>query len=350
MDRYSKQDLLKFSQELLIAFGMPRDKADVVAEVLLEADLLGHTTHGMQLLVPYQAAIKNDTMTLEGEAELIQDAGSAITWDGRYLPGPYLVVKAIEKGLERIKEHPVVSLALRRCHHTACLASYLEMATRRGLMMLMYNSDPDHKGVAPFGGKEPLLNPDPIAVGIPTHDDPILIDISTSATSVGRTMRTRKEGKQLPGKWLLSPDGEPTADPEKYFGDPPGTILPLGGADLGYKGFGLMLMVEAMTNALTGWGRKDEPGRWGCNVLIQLVDPGAFGGQEAFLAETSFVARACRENPPIDPNNPVRLPGQAGLAKKRLMQEKGVELAGVIMPRLVKIADELGITPPTPLS
>ena len=92
-----------------------------------------------------------------------------------------------------------------------------------------------------MGGKEPLLNPDPIAVGIPTDGDPILVDISTSTTSVGQTLKAKKAGKRMPGKWLMTADGKATDDPEDYFADPPGTILPLGGMDAGYKGYALML-------------------------------------------------------------------------------------------------------------
>ena len=287
-------------------------------------------------------------MNLEGEPRLIKDHGSTLLWEGGYLPGPYVMVQAITKGLQRLGRHPMVSLAIRRSHHTASLGAYLSRATDLGYLMLIFNSDPSHQGIAPFGGKKALLNP--IAVGIPTLGGPILVDISTSATSVGRTLRAQKEGKPLPGKWLLSPQGLPSADPADYFGDPPGSILPLGGADLGYKGFGLMLMVEALTNGLTGFGRKDDPGRWGCNVFIQLIDPDAFGGKEAFVAETSFVDQACRENPPIDPQRPVRLPGQAALAKKRRMLENGVELAGVIMPRLHEMALKLGVALPEPLA
>ncbi len=328
---------------------MAADKAPTVSRILVEADLLGHTTHGLQLVVPYCAAMKNETLPSEGEAELVKDTGSTVLWDGHYLPGPWLVENAIDLGLERLGRHPVMSLAIRRAHHTACLAAYLTRVTDLGYMIMIYNSDPDHKGIAPFGGKEPLLNPDPIAVGIPTGGDPILVDISTSTTSVGQTLKAKKAGKRMPGKWLMTADGKASDDPEDYFADPPGSILPLGGMDAGYKGFALMLMVEAMTNAMSGWGRKDEPGRWGCNVFIQILDPEAFGGKDAFVAESSFVTRLCLANPPIDPDNPVRMPGQAGLAKKRDALENGVIPGEALMPRLAKLGAKLGVKDIKPL-
>ena len=152
MDRYSAEDLRKYGTDLLIAGGMAADKALTVSRILVEADLLGHTTHGLQLVVPYCAALKNETLPSEGEAELLKDTGSTMLWDGRYLPGPWLLEKAIDEGLERLQDHPVMSLSIRRSHHTACLAAYLTRVTAMGNLIMIYNSDPDHKGIAPFGG------------------------------------------------------------------------------------------------------------------------------------------------------------------------------------------------------
>ena len=62
------------------------------------------------------------------------------------------------------------------------------------------------------------------------------------------------------------------------FADPPGTILPAGGLDHGHKGYGLALMVEALTMGLGGFGRAEPAEGWGASVFVQLLDPDAFAG------------------------------------------------------------------------
>lgn len=349
MPRYAAEDLIRFAEECCLGAGMENRIAKVLAEVLVEADLLGHATHGLQLLEPYLKEMDEGKMTLTGGPEVVRDWPGSLLWDGDYLPGPYLVVKALEEGLTRIKDQPVVSISIRRSHHTACLASYLTRATDHGVMILMYNVAPDHRGVPPFGGKEPVLSPDPIAAGIPTPGDPVLVDISTSVTSVGRTAMAHRRGERMPGKWLMDAEGNATDDPAVHFDDPPGTILPLGQSSAGHKGYALCLLVEAMASAVAGFGRKDEPERWGCNVFIQLIDPEGFGGLEAFRAETGFVTRACVESAPLDPAKPVRLPGQAGLARKRDHLANGVLLAEGLSGRLQDLAEARQVRPPEPI-
>ena len=259
---YVASDLITFAARLMQALGLSQNRAQVVAEILVEADLMGHSTHGLQLLAAYLGELEAGTMTKEGEPTTIVDRGSAVTWDGRYLPGPWLVTQAMDLAFARIQEQPVVTVAIRRSHHIACLAAYLERATEKGLLMVLVSSDPSTQTVAPYGGIQPVYTPNPIAAGIPTQGEPILLDISMSTTSNGLVNRFHNQGQKLPGPWLLDNQGHISDNPADLFSEPPGSVLPLGGFDLGYKGFALGLLVEALTSALGGYGRADEPNRW----------------------------------------------------------------------------------------
>src|SRR5687768_4607575 len=165
-ERYAARDLVTFATQLLDRAGLAY--AETVAEILVEADLMGHSTHGLNLLPAYLRELEADTMTRSGEPIVLNDAGAAVTWDGDYLPGPWLVTKAIDLAMQRLATHPVVTVAIRQSHHIACLAAYLKRATDRGYLMLLASSDPREKSVAPFGGIQPLYSPNPIAAGIPT--------------------------------------------------------------------------------------------------------------------------------------------------------------------------------------
>ncbi|MCK6626565.1 MAG: Ldh family oxidoreductase [Anaerolineae bacterium] len=349
-ERYNATDLINWSSELLQRAGLAPERAHTVAEILVEADLLGHSTHGLQLLATYLRELEAGSMTTTGEPEIVADHGAAITWNGRYLPGPWLMVKAIDLACERIKLHPVVTLTIQRSHHIACLAAYLKRVADQGLLILLLSSDPSGKAVAPYGGLQPLYTPNPVAAGIPTQGEPIMLDISMSTTSMSLIGRLQQSGQRLPHPWLLDNQGQVSDNPADLLTDPPGSILPLGGIDLGYKGFALGLLVEALTSALAGHGRSEQPQRWGASVFLQIIDPAAFGGRENFLRETEWLAEACRTTPTKAGSPPVRLPGSRALRLRAEQLAQGVALYPTILPSLQPWSEKLGIPLPPHLA
>jgi len=343
---YRHAALLSFAAALLEASGLAPDRAATVAEVLVEGDLLGHTTHGLALLPGYLNAIATGGMAVRGEWETVSDRGASVLWDGRRLPGPWLVTQAIELALERAAAHGTATVVIRRSHHIACLAAYLSRVTARGMVVLLQSSDPSVASVAPFGGARAFITPNPIAAGFPTPGDPVLLDVSTSTTTNGLTGRLRSEGRTLDHPWLLDAAGQPTPDPAALVTDPPGSILPLGGLDSGHKGYALGLLVEALTAALGGFGRADPAEGWGAAVFLQVIDPAAFGGLDGFLRQTAWLADAARATPPAPGVDAVRLPGARGLALRRQQLAEGVRLYPSVMPALAPWAERLGMPAP----
>ncbi len=343
---YRHAALLSFAQALLEASGLGPDRAATVADVLVEGDLLGHTTHGLALLPGYLGAIVTGGMATEGEWETVSDRGASVLWDGRRLPGPWLVAQAINLAAERAAAHGTGTVVIRRSHHIACLAAYLTRVTDRGMVVLLQSSDPSVASVAPFGGTRAFITPNPMAAGFPTRGDPVLLDVSTSTTTNGLTGRLRSEGAVLGHPWLLDAAGQPTPDPAALFTDPPGSILPLGGLDSGHKGYALGLLVEALTAALGGFGRADPSEGWGAAVFLQVIDPAAFGGLDNFLRQTTWLADAARGSPPAPGVDAVRLPGARGLALRRRQLAEGVALYPSIMPALAPWAERLGVPAP----
>lgn len=349
MTRYRAADLIRYSAALFAAAGCDGDKPAVVADGLVEADLLGHTTHGLQLAPAYLAELAAGTMTAAGDPEVVSDRGAAVVWDGRRLPGVWLAAKAVDLAVERAAAHGVGTVVVRRSHHIGCLAAFLQRATDRGMMVQVASSDPAVASVAPFGGRTAVFTPDPLAVGIPTDGDPVLIDVSASITTNGLAARLAREGRRFPGRWAQDAAGTPTDDPAVLSATPRGSLLPVGGADHGHKGYGLALLVEALTQGLGGYGRAEAPDRWGASVFVQVTDPSAFGGAEAFRRETSWLASACRASAPVPGVEAVRLPGERGLARKRAALADGVELYPGVLAGLEPYATAFGVAPPVPL-
>lgn len=345
--RYPAPELITFSATLLERAGLDADKATVVAEILVEGDLLGHSTHGLQLLPPYLDEIQNGGMARTGAPRLLADFPAAVTWDGMCLPGPWLIVRALTLAIERAKTNGTCSIVVRRSHHIACLAAYLRRVTDQGLMVVLTCSDPRVAAVAPHGGRRAVYTPNPIAAAWPTDGGPVILDVSMSITSYGRARRFYADKRRLPGAWLLDAQGYPSDDPAVLFAEPAGSLLPIGGLDHGHKGFALGLLVEALTSGLAGHGRADSPNGWTANVHAQVYNPALYGGHDEFLRQTTWLVDACRQTPARPGFDQVRLPGEAALRCREEQLNHGVELYPGIMPALVPWAKTLGVLCPS---
>jgi L-lactate dehydrogenase len=341
--RYPAPALREFARQLLERVGLEREKAGAVAEILVEGDLLGHTTHGLALLPQYLDEVERGSMTRSGDPVVVSDRPAALTWDGRRLPGPWLVLRAIGEAMSRARQNGICAIAIRRSHHIGCLAAYLQRVAEQRLMILLTCSDPNVCSVAPFGGRREVFTPNPLAAAWPTDADPVILDVSMSITTNALTKRLHAEGRRFPGQWALTADGEPTDDPGALYTRPPGTLLPAGGLDHGHKGYAFALLVEALTAGLTGHGRADPGEGWGATVFLQVMDPAHFGGVEGFRRQTGHVAAACRDTPPRPGFEGVRLPGESGIRRRAEQLRDGVALHPSIMPSLQPWADKFGI-------
>jgi LDH2 family malate/lactate/ureidoglycolate dehydrogenase len=349
-DRYRADDLVRFAEGLLTKAGVAADPARVTAEVLVEGDLMGHTTHGLALLPSNLAELAAGRYAKSGEPKVLSDRPAVAVWDGapegKRLLGPWLVRRAFALAAERARTYGTGTVVVRRSGHIACLAAYLPPLVEQGLVALLYSSDPTVASVSPQGGLAGRFTPNPMAAGWPTASRPVLMDISSSITTNGLTARMHQEGRRMPGAWLKSAEGEATDDPGVMFSQPAGSLLPLGGLDAGHKGYALALLIEALTSGLGGYGRANGPKGWGASLFVQVLDPAAFSGEDAFVRETGWLADACRATPVRPGDAPVRMPGDGALARRDEQRKKGVALHPSILPALKPWCEKLGVAVP----
>ncbi len=336
--------LERFARELFAAAGMDADKAGTMAELLVLTDALGRRTHGLAMLPLYLAELAKGTMTKSGEPEVISERGVVALWDGRYLPGQWMIARAIDWALPRAAEQGIAAVTVRRSHHIGCLAALCLRAVDKGFVVFIANSDPAGARVAPYGGCEALFTPDPFAIGYPGTPNPVLVDICASITTTSMTRQKVAEGTPFDQPWLLDHEGKPTTDPRVLeHSTPRGSLQLIGGTDHGHKGFGLALMVEALSQGLAGHGRADAPKRWGGNTFVQLIDPALFAGRDEFARLMDHFADRCRANKPIDAAQPVRLPGDSAARHLASARENGIAYDDATWSALAACAREHAI-------
>jgi LDH2 family malate/lactate/ureidoglycolate dehydrogenase len=348
-ERYRAGALVDFASLLFVSSGMGSDAAGIIAGILVEADLMGHDTHGLAQAPGYLREIDRGEMRRNDQPKVVSDRKAAVVWDGNRLSGVWLTVKALDLASERAREYGIAAVTIRESHHIACLAAYLPRITSRNQVALILSSNPAVATVAPHGGIDPVFTPDPFAVGIPTAGDPILFDTSASITTNAMATRLRDAGQRFPAAWAQDAEGTPTDDPDAPFGGK-GALLPTGGRDHGHKGYGLALAIESLTQGLSGLGRSTRPTfGGGASVYVQVFEPEAFAGFAAFSRETQALVDLCHAARPAPGMEAVRLPGERALAKKRAALANGVPLHPGIMPELHYWAQRLGVEPPRPI-
>lgn len=192
------------------------------------------------------------------------------------------------------------------------------------------------QGVVPFGGKSDVTGTNPIAYGIPTNKHPIIFDAATAMHAYGRIRQAKEKGEQLPDNAYVDEAGNITTDPNVAY-----AVLPFGG----FKGFGINLLIDVLSGSLVrGKSGLDQPvdSQRYIETLLIVIDPAAFGEIEDFKASTTKLAEDIQAVEPINPSQPVRVPGyRGGERKEQFLKEGFVEIEDDEWQKFAKALDEL---------
>ena len=246
--RYRADALVAFAHALLARAGVRDDIARDVASVLVDGDLLGHTTHGLALLAPISPKSRRARWRRRASRRSSTRGPPRRRGTANRLPGPWLTLRAFDAAAAMAATYGTGTVVIRRSHHIACLAAYLQAHDRPrpdGAPLLLRSVDDaaSRRSAACRRCSRPIRS----RRAFRRRGDPILLDISASFTTNGLTGRLYKAGEKLPHPWVQDAQGNATDDPAVLFNDPKGTLLPLGGLEAGHKGYALALLVEALT-------------------------------------------------------------------------------------------------------
>ena len=215
--------------------------------------------------------------------------------------------------------------------------------------MIIANNHGAAQRVAPVGGKRPRLGTNPICIGMPGGaSGPFVFDIGTSATAEGKVRVKKIAGQSVPLGWILDPDGRPTTDPNQLYGNPPGTILPLGG-DQAYKGFGLAFMIEMLAGGFSGGqcALPNPPPPLGNCAMFWVMNPDFFGGSEHLLSEVGRLETYVRDVPRIEGTGEVTLPGDPERRTQNERRKTGIPLDEGNWKARVDLANQLNVAVPS---
>lgn len=325
------------------------DDARLVAASLVDANLKGYDSHGVMRVPYYVQAIKDGEVVPGAELTILSEGPSRIVADANWGLGQVQAMRLLGALAAKAHQTGLGLGTMTHSGHIGRLGEYCEKSAAEGLVsMLMVNSHGGAVRVAPPGGKAPRLSTNPLAIGVPHDGAPLVLDFSTSATAEGKVRVKKIAGQPVPEGWLIDNEGRPTTDPSTLYGNPPGAILPMGGAQA-YKGFGLGLMIEILTGALSGGNCAKEvpyPKKGNC-VFLLLISPVQFGGAGHFESEVSQLADYVRSCPRTEGCREIILPGDP---ERRLAAERardGIFLDDENWRALLKLAEQLKVHVPS---
>jgi uncharacterized oxidoreductase len=348
MPTLSSSALESYAARLLAAGGASAEEARLVAASLVDANLKGYDSHGVMRVPYYVQAIKDGEAVPGAELAILDEGPSRIVADANWGFGQVQAQRLLKLLAAKARDAGLALGTMTHCGHIGRLGEYCEMAAAQELIsMLMVNSHGGAARVAPPGGKAPRLSTNPLAIGVPHGKAPLVLDFSTSATAEGKVRVKRIAGQLCPEGWLIDSEGRPTCDPNALYANPPGAILPLGGAQA-YKGFGLGMMVEILTGALSGGvcARPVPYPKKGNCVFMLLIAPARFGGADHFRDEVAQLVDYIKSCPRVDGVKEILLPGdpERCLAAQRL--QEGIFLDDENWKALVKLGQKVSVPAP----
>ncbi len=349
MPTIDAENLQRFAIDLLAAGGGSASEARRVGESLIGANLRGYESHGVMRIPFYVEALANGEVVAGAELMILRDSAATLATDANWGFGQVQAERLTKRLVDKAKANGTATGTMIHSSHIGRLGEYCEMAAAENLVsLLMVNTHGAARRVAPPGGKAPCLGTNPLAMGVPHDDTPIVLDFSTSATAEGKVRVKKIAGEQCPPGWLLDSEGRPTTDPNALYADPPGTILPMGGEQT-YKGFGLSLIIDVFAGAVSGGlcSRETPLTPKGNCVFLMLADPEHFGGGQHFAAEVKQLVDFVRGCPRVDGVNEILLPGDPERKTMIARLADGIHLDDENWAQLTALAARLDVAIPT---
>ena len=329
MPNFTAEELTEICRSVFQKLNIPTAEAEVVTKSMVDANRVGHDSHGVIHLPKYVRELEDGLIQPDAPTETLHESASIAVLNGNWGFGPVIATRAVELAIQKAKQTDISSVAVSRCNETGRLGGYACLAADAEMIgLLMAN---DHGGgtcVAPHGGVEGRLSTNPIACAVPIEgQDPILLDMSTSVVASGKLRVKQHRNEALPHGWLIDTEGASTTNADDFYGMPPAALLPFGGSVSAHKGFGLSVIVDILSGALTGAGcSRGEDARVGNGLFVLVMNVASFRGFPGFSAEIERFVRYLKSAERTAGIDAIRVPGERGWEEQRKREREGIPI------------------------
>jgi len=329
--------------QIFAALGTPEADARWIATLLVRANLRGHDSHGVIRIPQYVGSIRRREANPKPTIRVVSETPTTALVDGDLGLGQVVARRATEVAVDKTRAQGLAAVGCTRTGHIGRLADYAELAASEGLIAMLWVNAPTAQAVVPWGGIARRLATNPLAVALPGRQGPALsLDMASSVVAEGKVRVRRNRKEATPPGWLIDAQGQPTTDPEAFYREPRGALLPVGE----HKGYGLSLIVEILGGILSRTGAAGpETGPVQNGVLMLCLDPARFLPLDQFHAEVERLIAYVKSSPTARGVGEILVPGEPEERTAAERRRNGIFVEEETWEQIRAIATELGISP-----
>jgi LDH2 family malate/lactate/ureidoglycolate dehydrogenase len=342
--------LERFVAEVFERAGAPRDEAERVADALVSADARGMTSHGVMRVPMYMKKVRAGGFKVGTKGKILRETASIILLDGEDGLGQVITWRAMEEAIRKARDAGAGIVGVLRSNHFGEGAYYALHAIKNDMIGLLTTNGSSNTPA--HGGRTMVAGNLPLTVGVPTDKElPILLDMAMCASSKGKIAYAAKKGERIPPGWAVDSNGQPTDDPQKVLDG--GWILPIGG----YKGWGLILILDILSGVLTGarlgleitdlfTGEPSSP--QGLGHFVMAINVEAFMPVAEFKRRMDARIRSIKQSELLPGVTEILMPGERELKLERERRKNGIPLSVNVLDQIAVVAKELGVAAKLP--
>ena len=350
--------LENFMRDVFVQMDVPKEDAEIVADVLISADKRGIDSHGIGRFKPiYVDRIDDGILNVKTKIDIIKESPTTALLDGNDGLGHVISKKAMEMAIKKAQMYGMGMVVVRNSSHYGFAGYYPLMAVENNMIGITgTNARPS---IAPTFGVENMLGTNPLTVGMPSDEEfPFLLDCATSISQRGKIEKLAREGKETPAGWVIGRDGTARTDTEEILKDlikGKAALSPLGGIGEelgGYKGYGYATVVEILSSALQGGiflkalsgydseGKK-QPYHLGHFFIVINIE--SFIEPEEFKKTTGEILRQLRNSEKMPKADRIYTAGEKEYIAWKEREHKGAPLNKVLREQLVELRDRFSL-------
>ena len=335
---FSAGQLQRMASALFVAAGTSADIAETVAEILVNANLAGHDSHGVQFVPLYLARIEDGSLDPTATPQIVQETANTMLVDGNKGFGHYMSRQAMSWAIDKAKQATICCVSFQNATHIGRVGEYAEQAVKAGCIAIITSGGASRAGgqMVPFGGSRGVLGTNPIAVGVPTGDDtPFIIDFATTVIAGGKIMVAHSKNADLPAAAIVDKHGHPSIKTADY--NDGGYLLPVGG----HKGYALALLF-CLLGGLSGHFDQEQSAMGG--MFMQVIDVAAFTPLATYQQNVRALLDSIKATPPAPGFEEVLVPGDVEQRSRRARLAEGIEIPETTYKQIEEWADKLNVT------
>ncbi len=325
----------KLSINYLIKLGLSWEESELITQNLIEAELAGKKTHGFVKLLAFKESFDRQKFNTNlFEIDLVNESPVSIYLDGHNKLGYGHIYKSLDMAFEKVKVSKLVTVGIKNIKTTGYIGDYARRVTENGLIFIGFNNSPG--GLVPYGSKKGLLGTNPLTVGIPTNDIPVILDMASSQITWGDLLVAENEGKTIRDGVAVDSDGKLTTDPIKVMDG--GGLLPF----FGHKGSGLAFIVALFAGILTDSHTKSDVrmDKMGSGSFYILIDPTLFRSLADFKKDIETAICELKNSPKAEGFVEIYFAGeQSGRLRRQQLAEGLVDVSGILLKKIKNFID-----------